>query len=154
MGIKQSIQSSLKDAQTSAMQNMATTMREVQAEAREEMAEMQRKMMVKQQESMRAMQVALARENVWWFGGLWGLIATGATARYVHTRSVHPAVGVCWPDETCDFLMLQVPIVLVGFVTLYTADLAYGNRMKRVVQHFRHITEEERELIEVPTKKK
>ena len=86
--------------------------------------------LMQQREMQMAVRIAQTRDTVWYFGSAWSCLVTGvATAR---------ALGHKPPP------VLFVPIVVGALALGNLADLAYGNKMMRVVKEAEHILEHEK----------
>ena len=91
--------------------------------------EIARRMMV-QREIQMAVNIAKARDNLWIFGSAWATLLTGVTTAKVIGRNVPP--------------VLAVPIVVGGLTLGNMADLAYGNKLNRIVKEAEYILDEEK----------
>jgi len=72
-----------------------------------------------QREIQMAINIAKARDSLMWFGSLYACVVTGATVGVIARRPVPPVVAV--------------PIVMGGFALTNMFDMAYGNKLQRVV---------------------
>jgi len=91
--------------------------------------EFARKAMV-QREVQMAVNIAKARDTIWIFGSAWAALVTGAVTAKAAGRAVPPLVGV--------------PVVIGALVLGNLADMAYGNKLSRVVKEAEYILEYER----------
>ena len=91
--------------------------------------EVARKMML-QREIQLSINLAKARDNFMIFGSAWLTLVTGAGVAHVMGRPVPPVVGA--------------PIVVGGLLLGNLADLAYGNKLNRVVNEAEYILYHER----------
>jgi len=91
--------------------------------------EIARKAMV-QREVQLAVNIAKARDNIWIFGSAWTTLVTGAVGAKLAGRTVPPLVGV--------------PVVVGALVLGNMADMAYGNKLNRVVKEAEYILENEK----------
>lgn len=91
--------------------------------------ELARKMMV-QREVQMAVNMAKARDSIWIFGSAWTLLVTGVGAAQLAGRKPPPIAGI--------------PIVVGALVLGNMADMAYGNKMARVVKEAEYILSNER----------
>lgn len=86
--------------------------------------------MMQQREMQMAIRIAQARDTIGYFGSAWlTLVGSVGTARILGHRPP-PVLGV--------------PIVVGALVLGNLVDLAYGNKMMRVVKEAEHILEHER----------
>lgn len=65
-----------------------------------------------------------------WYGGLYSALLTGITVAKLGGKKVPGAAGI--------------PVVVGGFMLCNMADLAYGNKLQRVIKEAEHIMAEER----------
>lgn len=79
--------------------------------------ERQIRMQLLMRERMVATQLAVVREAIYWWGGFYGLCLVGLTAGFLKTKN--PGV--------------IAPLVPLSFVVGYQADMAFGNKMERIV---------------------
>ena len=91
--------------------------------------ELARKAMV-QREVQIAVNVAKARDTIWVFGSAWTALVAGAVGARAAGRHVPP--------------LLSVPIVAGALVLGNMADMAYGNKMMRIVREAEYILDNER----------
>ncbi|KAL5486494.1 hypothetical protein EMCRGX_G018982 [Ephydatia muelleri] len=96
--------------------------------------ERQIQMQLLMRERMVATQLAVAREAMYWWGGFYSLCLVGLTAGFLKTKK--PGV--------------IVPIVPLSFVVGYQADMAFGNKMERIVAEADRILKEEQHLLSMP----
>uniref|UniRef100_A0A6B2LQW0 Plasminogen receptor (KT) n=1 Tax=Arcella intermedia TaxID=1963864 RepID=A0A6B2LQW0_9EUKA len=93
---------------------------EKQKEAQQEMASVQFNNQLKMQERMRRMmvaqQMAMTRERLVWFEGVLGVATTGALIGSIKHKTAAP-----W-----------VPVFLLGVITAYQWDFAYGTKAERI----------------------
>ena len=92
--------------------------------------EVARKMML-QREIQLSINLAKARDNFMIFGSAWLTLVTGAGVAHVMGRPVPPVV-------------VGAPIVVGGLLLGNLADLAYGNKLNRVVNEAEYILYHER----------
>ena len=90
---------------------------------------MMRKAMMQREVEM-SLNISRARDSLMWFGSLYTAFVGGAT--------VSKAVGKPVPG------IAAVPVVLGGFALANMADMAYGNKISRVVKEAEYIMENER----------
>ena len=92
-------------------------------------------MQMQMRERMMAQQLAMARERLYWWGAFYTLAFVGLTRGYV----LDDVIGTCYtPGVVCRAMVrkqpwIMGPLVPLTFVVAYQADLAYGNKMQRVV---------------------
>lgn len=98
--------------------------------------EIARRMMI-QREIQMAVNIARARDSLWIFGSAWATLLTGVTTAKVMGRNVPP--------------VLAVPIVVGGLALGNMADLAYGNKLNRVVKEAEYIMDNEKSRFIPPT---
>ena len=91
--------------------------------------ELARKAMV-QREVQMAVNMAKTRDTIWIFGSTWALFVIGVNAGRLAGRKTPPIVGV--------------PIVVGALVLGNMADMAYGNKMARVIKEAEYILDHER----------
>jgi len=91
--------------------------------------EIARKAMVQRKVQL-AVNIAKARDNIWIFGSAWAALVTGAVGAKAAGRTVPPFVGV--------------PVVVGALVLGNMADMAYGNKLNRVVKEAEYILENEK----------
>mmetsp|Transcript_19408 Transcript_19408/g.41794 ORF Transcript_19408/g.41794 Transcript_19408/m.41794 type:complete len:167 (-) Transcript_19408:49-549(-) len=91
--------------------------------------EIARKMMM-QREVQMAVNIARARDTLNYFGSAWLTLVTGSSLAHAMGRPVPPVVGV--------------PIVIGALALGNIADMAYGNKLNRVVNEAEYIMEFER----------
>ena len=97
--------------------------------------EIARRMML-QREVQMAVNIAKARDSIMIFGSAWATLVSGVSVAKLMGRPVPGLVGV--------------PIVVGGLVLGNMADLAYGNKLNRVVNEAEYIMEYERERFVPP----
>lgn len=68
-------------------------------------------------ERMVATQLSVVREAMYWWGGFYGLLLLGTTAGFLKTKKA----------------ALLAPMVPLTFLVGYQADMAWGNKMERIV---------------------
>lgn len=91
--------------------------------------EFARKAMV-QREVQMTVNIARARDNIWIFGSAWAALVMGAVSAKAAGRAVPPLVSA--------------PVVIGALVLGNLADMAYGNKLNRVVKEAEYILEYER----------
>jgi hypothetical protein len=100
--------------------SIATTMVEKQKEVQQEMIKVQWANMLRGAERQRRMmlstQIAVMREQFWWYASFVGTVSLMATAAYVKKRT--PAGFI--------------PLVPLSFILGYQYDFAYGNKPERI----------------------
>ncbi|EFA10888.2 plasminogen receptor (KT) isoform X1 [Tribolium castaneum] len=84
-----------------------------------------------------ALEIAKARELFFWYGSFYLLSLAGAIVGY---RSL--------PYKRK--LISLLPMVPLTFVVAYQADLAYGNKIHRILVEAEHIMQFEQELLALP----
>lgn len=111
---------------------IGTTIVDVQEKSAGRMARRQFAMQCRAQDRMRRVQmaqaIAIARERVWWFATALGGVCYGAFA-YKQSVGYFPRV-------------MLGPIGMLGLVTAYQFDFAYGGKPERVNRIFNSITDE------------
>jgi len=88
------------------------------------------KKMMMQREVQMAVNIARARDTLTIFGSAWLTLVTGTGIAYALKKPVPPVVGV--------------PIVIGSLILGNVADMAYGNKLNRVVNEAEYIMEYER----------
>jgi Uncharacterised conserved protein (DUF2368) len=91
--------------------------------------ELARRVMI-QREVQMAVSLAQTRDTLWIYGSAWGTLSVGVATARALGRPVPPLLGV--------------PIVVGALVLGNMADLAYGNKLARVVKEAEYIMEYER----------
>ena len=74
--------------------------------------------------------MARARDSLMWYGSLYSVFATGVLSAKLAGKALPP--------------VLAVPIVMGGFGLANLTDLAYGNKLCRIVKEAEHIMDHER----------
>eukprot|EP00978_Attheya_sp_CCMP212_P007300 scaffold16951_cov48-Attheya_sp.AAC.3 len=100
--------------------------------------EVARRMMI-QREIQMAVKIAQARDTLCVFGSAWAVFTAGVTLAHLRGRSPKPPTAAA------------IPIVIGGLVLGNMADMAYGNKMARVVKEAEYMLDHERERF-VPMK--
>ncbi|EDV22364.1 uncharacterized protein TRIADDRAFT_58898 [Trichoplax adhaerens] len=120
---------------------MKEVMGEQMKQNKESMSEMQDTMMERQivlQDQIRrrqmASQIARARDFVAWYGSFYALAGIGLIAASRRTKN-RAYLG---------------PLVPLGFILAYQADLAYGNKMDRIRAEAERIMSDETHYLELP----
>ncbi|XP_065904136.1 plasminogen receptor (KT)-like [Dysidea avara] len=123
------------------MSGMKETMEENLKKQQEFMLHNQRVMMERQiqmqllmRERMIAQQLARSRDMCYWFGGFYVTAATGMLAGFARSR--RPGI--------------ILPIVPLSFIMAYQLDLAFGNKMERIVAEADEILKNEPGLLKLP----
>ncbi|KAJ3640142.1 hypothetical protein Zmor_003458 [Zophobas morio] len=83
---------------------------------------------------MVALEIAKSRELFYWFGSFYLISLVGSIAAYSRKQR----------------LVTLLPLVPLTFVTAYQADLAYGNKIHRILVEAEHIMQFEQELLGLP----
>lgn len=83
-----------------------------------------------QREIQMAINIAKARDTLAIFGSAWATLVVGVGSAKAMGRAVPPTAGI--------------PIVLGGLVLGNLADMAYGNKLNRVVKEAEYILDNER----------
>jgi hypothetical protein len=91
--------------------------------------ELARRMMIQREINM-AVNIARARDTIWIFGSAWVTLVVGAGTAKAMGRNVPPILGA--------------PVVIGAFVLGNMVDMAYGNKLNRVVKEAEYILEHER----------
>ncbi|XP_063914846.1 plasminogen receptor (KT) isoform X2 [Zophobas morio] len=81
---------------------------------------------------MVALEIAKSRELFYWFGSFYLISLVGSIAARKQR------------------LVTLLPLVPLTFVTAYQADLAYGNKIHRILVEAEHIMQFEQELLGLP----
>ncbi|CAH1121565.1 unnamed protein product [Ceutorhynchus assimilis] len=81
-----------------------------------------------------AFEIAKQRELFYWFGAFYVTSIVGALASYRYKRK----------------LSVLAPLVPLTFIFAYQADLAYGNKLHRILVEAEHIVQFEPDLLELP----
>eukprot|EP01091_Cochliopodium_minus_P001524 TRINITY_DN11394_c0_g1_i1.p1 TRINITY_DN11394_c0_g1~~TRINITY_DN11394_c0_g1_i1.p1 ORF type:complete len:132 (-),score=26.88 TRINITY_DN11394_c0_g1_i1:35-430(-) len=94
-------------------------------ENQEKMMEKQKKTMIESQDRMirlqMATQVAFSRDLVLWIGGAWSVLASGFV------------LGKIAKKNPPNFII--APIFILGLVTAYQYDMAYGDKPNRIYEY-------------------
>jgi hypothetical protein len=91
--------------------------------------ELARRMMIQREITM-AVNIAKARDTIWIFGSAWATLVVGAGTAKAMGRNVPPILGA--------------PVVIGVLVLGNLADMAYGNKLNRVVKEAEYILDHER----------
>jgi hypothetical protein len=91
-------------------------------------------MQLQMRERAMAQQLALVRERTYWWSAFYGLATLGMVGGYLRS-------GRSW---------LMVPIFPLSFVVGYQLDMAFGNKMDRVIAEANDILKKERNLLAIP----
>jgi hypothetical protein len=86
--------------------------------------------MMLQREVNMAVNIARARDTIWIFGSAWATLVVGAGTAKAMGRNVPPILGA--------------PVVIGALVLGNVADMAYGNKLNRVVKEAEYILDHER----------
>eukprot|EP00048_Salpingoeca_helianthica_P015473 m.226977 g.226977 ORF g.226977 m.226977 type:complete len:142 (+) comp17087_c0_seq1:143-568(+) len=120
---------------------MGSIMSSALAAQQEAMAEGQRKMMARQievqmqvRDRMVATQIAASRDLFYFFGSFYALAAVGLTAGAIKKRN---------PG-------MFAPVVPLTFILAYQWDMAYNNKIERIVAEANNILAHEQHLLRLP----
>ena len=118
--------SSMSKKQTEKKPEHKVFMEKIRSNVEDEIA---RRMMI-QREIQMAVNVARARDTLWIFGSAWATLVTGATTAKLLGKPVPP--------------VLVVPVVIGGLALGNMADMAYGNKLNRIVKEAEYIMDNEK----------
>ncbi|CAI8022614.1 Plasminogen receptor (KT) [Geodia barretti] len=116
------------------MKEMTRENQEFMLKAQAMQVERQLQMQTLMREKMLAQQLAMARERLYWWGGFYALASLGLIRGAMVRRQP-------W---------ILGPLVPLTFVVAYQADLAYGNKMERVIAEADSMLEKERKMLALP----
>jgi len=123
---------------------MVEKQRALQVEMQEKMAQRQEANMKKQQERMKRMQiatqVAIGREQFWWFAGFHSFLTLGLTGALIKKKPVHPAA--------------VVPYLAFTLITAYQWDFAYGDKLERINNIYSDLQKEDHWYIPIDPEEK
>merc|ERR1712115_201667 len=97
-------------------QNMGSSMDKNMAKNRRIMQQTQVEMALKNRELMMAVKLAQAKDRLHWFGAFTATVACFSIIGAIKTRKATPLA----------------PLLPLGFLTGFQADMVYGNKMWRV----------------------
>jgi hypothetical protein len=116
------------------MKEMTRENQEFMLKAQAMQVERQLQMQTLMREKMLAQQLAMARERLYWWGSFYALASLGLIRGTMVRRQP-------W---------ILGPLVPLTFVVAYQADLAYGNKMERVIAEADSMLEKERKMLALP----
>ncbi|RZC39467.1 plasminogen receptor (KT) [Asbolus verrucosus] len=87
-----------------------------------------------------ALEIAKARELFFWYGSFYLISLAGALAGYYYYYRYRYKRK----------LITLAPLVPLSFIMAYQADLAYGNKIHRILVEAEHIMQFEQELLALP----
>ena len=103
---------------STAGESVANKMAENQKATMASQREAQQKMMETNMKRQVAIQMAATRERLnWQFVG-WSIVTTAIGVRFAATKQIHATAAF--------------PLVILPYLMLYQADMAYGNKMDRI----------------------